>query len=134
VSYPILHSDPCLERRLVHFGRRSRGGRTMQCRGDHSDLVERNIGILYFTSIQEFLTCICHLLGPFASLKGHSLVSKSNFSYFVSSSKKPSKMTSPVPAPKVAFILQVKVYIDPKDRDTFVNSVSKKYSTNLCYL
>lgn len=36
-------------------------------------------------------------------------------------------MTSPILAPKVAFTLQVKVAIDPKDRDTFVKHFKIAY-------
>jgi hypothetical protein len=36
-------------------------------------------------------------------------------------------MTFLLPAPKVAFILQVKVFIDPKDRDTFLKHFKTAY-------
>jgi hypothetical protein len=37
-------------------------------------------------------------------------------------------MTSLLSAPKVAFILQVKVFIDPKDRDTFLKHFKTAYN------
>lgn len=36
-------------------------------------------------------------------------------------------MTSPIPAPKIAFILQVKAAFDPKDRDVFVQHFKMAY-------
>ncbi|KAH9212860.1 hypothetical protein DL95DRAFT_524799 [Leptodontidium sp. 2 PMI_412] len=49
------------------------------------------------------------------------------FLSLIKSLLKDIKMSTPVLAPKVAFILQVKVTFDPKDRDTFLKYFKPAY-------
>jgi hypothetical protein len=47
--------------------------------------------------------------------------------FLIPSSPHGLSMAAVIPAPKVAFILQVKVIIDPKDRETFIKHFKTAY-------